>query len=196
MDLIPGVILAAGRSSRMGRAKALLPLPGGTDTFLSRIARILLEGGVADVLVVGRPEDLGLRQEVDRIGGRLQFVENARADTGPLSSVIAGLNAADRPGIQGLLVTPVDHPLIKPGTIAALLGAFSPSSHVVARATCGGSHGHPVIFGRAVFDALRRADPEVGAKAVLRSHPVLDVEVDDAGVLRDVDTPGDYAAIE
>jgi molybdenum cofactor cytidylyltransferase len=180
----------------MGRAKALLPLPGDADTFLSRLARVLLQGGVVDVFVVGRPEDDALRQEVDRIGGRLQFVENARADTGQLSSVIAGLNAADRPGIRGLLVTPVDLPLIEPSTVAALLGAFSSSSHVIARATSRGSHGHPVIFGRAVFDALRHADPEGGAKAVLRAHPVFDVEVDDAGVLRDIDTPEDYASIE
>jgi molybdenum cofactor cytidylyltransferase len=52
-----------------------------------------------------------------------------------------------------------------------------------------------VVFGRAVFDALRRADPATGAKAVVRAHPVLDVEVDDPGVLLDIDTPEDYQAL-
>jgi CTP:molybdopterin cytidylyltransferase MocA len=193
--MIPGVILAAGRSTRMGRPKALLALPGGDDTFLSRIVRVLLEGGVADVLVVGRPDDRPLREAIDLIGRRAQFIDNPRADTGQLSSVIAGLNAADRPGIRALLVTPVDLPLVRASSIAALLTAFSSSSRAVARATYGGRHGHPVVFGRAVFDALRRADPATGAKAVVRAHPVLDVEVDDPGVLLDIDTPEDYQAL-
>jgi molybdenum cofactor cytidylyltransferase len=193
--MIPGVILAAGRSTRMGRAKALLAVPGGEATFVSRVAHVLLAGGAADILVVGRPDDQPLREEIDRIGGRVQFIENPRADAGQLSSLIAGLNAADHPGIRALLVTPVDLPLIRPATVAALLAAFSSSARAVARVTCGGRHGHPVIFGRAVFDALRRADPEAGAKAVVRAHPVLNVEVDDPGVLQDIDTPDDYDAL-
>jgi molybdenum cofactor cytidylyltransferase len=60
----------------------------------------------------------------------------------------------------------------------------------------GGRHGHPVIFKRPVFQALRTADPEVGAKAILRAHAMDDVEVDDPGVLRDVDTPEDFARLE
>lgn len=60
-----------------------------------------------------------------------------------------------------------------------------------------GRHGHPVLFGRALFDELRRADPDVGARAVVRAEPgrVLDVEIDAPGVLRDVDWPSDYAAL-
>ena len=193
--MIPGVILAAGRSSRMGRPKALLALPGTGDTFVSRIVRVLLDGGVADVLVVGRPDDRPLREAIDRMAGSARFIDNPRADTGQLSSVVAGLDAADRPGVRGLLVIPVDLPLVRASSVATLLTAFSSSSHAVARATYSGRHGHPVVFRRDVFDALRRADPATGAKAVVRVHPVLDVEVDDPGVLHDVDTPEDYAAI-
>jgi len=52
-----------------------------------------------------------------------------------------------------------------------------------------------VIFKRAVFDALRHAAPAVGAKAVMRASTVEDVEVDDPGVVEDVDTPDDYARL-
>ena len=64
------------------------------------------------------------------------------------------------------------------------------------RVTHENRHGHPVIFGRAVFDELRRADYDIGAKAVLQLHAatILNVEVDDPAVLRDVDTPEDYQA--
>jgi molybdenum cofactor cytidylyltransferase len=69
------------------------------------------------------------------------------------------------------------------------------SSAPIVRAVHGGRHGHPVIFKRRVFDALRAADPSVGAKEVVRSAGIEDVEVDDPGVLTDVDTPGDYVRV-
>ena len=127
----------------------------------------------------------------------MRFVVNAHAEMGQLSSVIAGVNAADRPGVHGVLVTPVDTPLILPGTVHALLTAFASHRAAIVRATCQGRHGHPVIFGRRVFDALRHADPAVGAKAVVHAHAsdLIDLEVDDPGVLHDIDGPDDYARV-
>ena len=196
--MIPGLILAAGRSTRMGRPKPLLTVPAHASepamTFVAQLTATLLAGGVADVLVVGRPDDQPLRDEVERLR-RVRFIENAKAETGQLSSVIAGLNAADHPGTRAILVTPVDLPLLRSDTVAALLRAFAASSLPIARATYEGRHGHPVIFARAVFEALRRADPDTGAKAVVRAHAVLDVEVTDPGVLQDIDTPEDYTRV-
>ena len=94
-----------------------------------------------------------------------------------------------------MLVTLVDLPLIKAATVRTLIDTFLTTHAPVARTSHRSRHGHPVIFARHVFDELRHADPEVGAKSVIRVHQasVLDVEVDDAGVLRDIDTPEDYA---
>ena len=193
--MIPGIILAAGASTRMGTAKPLLTLPNG-QTFVEAVAAALSEGGVADVLIVGRPDDRPLRDAVERLA-QARFVENAHAEAGQLSSVIAGLNAADRPGVTGILVTLVDLPLIASATVNALLDGFSTAHAPIARASYRGRHGHPVIFARRVFDELRRADPNVGAKSVLRAHAgsVLEVAVDDENVLRDFDTPDDYRAL-
>ena len=176
----------------MGSPKALLTMPDGS-TFVWTLVTTLIDGGVDDVFVVGRAEDRPLRDEVERLP-RSRFVENARADEGQLSSVIAGLNAADRPGVGGVLVTLVDLPLIAPATVRILIEAFAAAHVPIARTSHRGRHGHPVIFGRQVFDELRRANPAVGAKSVVRAHAasVLDVEVDDEGVLRDIDTPEDY----
>jgi CTP:molybdopterin cytidylyltransferase MocA len=193
--LIPSIILAAGRSARMGRSKALLIHPATGATFIASIAATLIEGGADDVLVVTRPEDAALKEEVDRIAGHVRIVENPHADEGQLSSLITGLNAADHPGTRGILVTPVDLPLIRAATVRALLAAFPSAKPPIVRATHKGQHGHPVIFARAVFDALRRADPSHGARAVVRANTTLDIEVDDPGVLMDVDTPDDYAAL-
>jgi len=196
-EMIPGVILAAGRSTRMGRAKPLLPCGPDGESFVRRLARALCEGGVPHVLVVGRPEDHALRDEVAALPVPARFVENPGADAGQLSSVLAGLDAADVPGTRGLLVTPVDAPLVTAGTVAALLAAFASTGAPIVRAVYRGTHGHPVVFSRDVFDSLRRADPNVGAKAVLRAHEgaIRNVEVDDAGVVADVDTPDDYRAL-
>jgi molybdenum cofactor cytidylyltransferase len=191
--MVPGVILAAGRSSRMGRAKALLPCGLG-ESFVRRLARSLCDGGVPRVLIVGRPDDEALREEVAAMPLRARFVENPGADAGQLSSVLAGLDAADVPGTRGLLVTPVDAPLVTAATVATLLAVFGSTGAPIVRAVYRGRHGHPVVFSRDVFESLRRADPAVGAKAVLRAHAlaIVNVEVDDPGVVGDVDTPQDY----
>jgi molybdenum cofactor cytidylyltransferase len=181
----------------MGQPKALLPIRQGGPSFVRHLAAVLLEGGVVDVLVVGRPDDVALRGEVESIGTGVRLVINAHAEAGQLSSVIAGLNAADRPGVHGMLVTPVDVPLVLPGTVRALLAAFASHRAPVVRATYLGRHGHPVIFGREVFDALRRADSAIGAKAVVQAqaHALVDLDVDDPGVLHDIDGPDDYARV-
>jgi len=195
--VIPGLILAAGLSSRMGRPKALLPAGSGGPSFVHRLSSALLEGGVADVIVVGRADDSALRLEVERLGTGVRYVVNPRADEGQLSSVLAGLNAADRPGVHGVLVAPVDAPLVQPATVRALLTAFAARHAPIVRATYRGRHGHPVVFGRVVFDALRHADPSLGAKSVVRSHAAdaVDVEVDDPAVVHDIDRPDDYVRV-
>jgi molybdenum cofactor cytidylyltransferase len=92
---------------------------------------------------------------------------------------------------------PVDMPLVRPDTVRRAIAAFLSAHAPIVRVTHEGRHGHPVVFGRAVFDDLRHADYSIGAKAVLQTHAaaILNVEVDDAAVLRDVDTPEDYRAI-
>jgi molybdenum cofactor cytidylyltransferase len=194
--VIPGIILAAGLSTRMGTSKALLS-DGSGRTFVHLLAHTLLDGGVTDALIVGRPDDEPLRREVDALGSNVRFVVNEHADAGQLSSVVAGLNAADRPGVRGVLVTPVDAPFVRSSTIRALIGTASAAHPPIVRPAYHGRHGHPVMFSRTVFDELRRADPSVGAKAVVHAHAgdVINLEVDDPGVLADVDTPDDYERI-
>ncbi len=192
--MVAGIILAAGRSRRMGRSKALLIAPDGR-TFVARLAETLCEGGVDAPVVVGRADDDLLRAEVETIGCGVGFVVNADADQGgQLSSVLAGLREADRPGVRALMVVPVDAPMVTADTVATLIAAFSSTAAPIVRARHQGWNGHPVIFSRAMFDELRHADPEVGAKAVVRAHQgaTLYVDVNDAGVVGDVDTPEDY----
>jgi molybdenum cofactor cytidylyltransferase len=189
VHMIPAIVLAAGSSTRMGRAKALLA--AGDRTFVRRILETLRDGGVRDAVVVVRPGDAAIANEVAGTGfGRA--VTNLLAEQGQLTSLLTGLEAVDEPAVCGVLVTLVDVPLVQAATVRTLCERLSHSPAQMVRAVHQGRHGHPVIFKRALFDALRRADPAVGAKAVVRAATIDDVEVDDAGVVEDVDTPDDY----
>ena len=181
----------------MGQAKALLP-SGPTrqgPTFLTRIATTLIDGGAIDIVVVARADDRDVHHEIDALGTRARCVINAHADDGQLSSLLVGLDAVDRPGVHGIIVTPVDAPYVRATTVRALLVTAESRRAPIVRPTHRGQHGHPVVFSRRVFDELRHADRSLGAKGVVRAHAhdLIDLEVDDPGVLHDIDRPEDYA---
>lgn len=180
----------------MGTSKALLATGPGGEPFVVRLAQALAAGGTSRVLVVGRQDDEALRRIVRIRLPFARYVVNAHADRGgQLSSLVAGLNAIDRPDVLGVIVTPVDMPRVTAATVATLRAAFRRAPDRIIRAAYGGRHGHPVIFPRGLFAELRQADPDLGAKAVLRAHAgdITDVAVPDAGVVDDIDTPEDYA---
>jgi molybdenum cofactor cytidylyltransferase len=194
---VVGIVLAAGQSTRMGQPKALLPCPPAGRTFVTQIIHVLREGGIDTIAVIGRVNDPDLRREVASAGLPVCYVENPSPELGQLSSILVGVAFAEARQSAGILVLPVDMPLIRPETVRTALGAFAAGDEPVLRATYQGRHGHPVIFGAAVFPALRNADPEVGARAVLHQDPsrVRNLEVDDPGVLRDFDWPTDYRGL-
>jgi molybdenum cofactor cytidylyltransferase len=192
--MVIGGILAAGRSTRMGRPKALLARPPTGEPFIVHLVGVLRRGGVETVMAVVREDDDPLRAALAGMAAPPQSVFNPDPDRGHLSSLLCAVDAAEQAGADALLVTPVDMPLTRAETVASLVRAFTQCGAPITRAVYRGRHGHPVIFSRRVFDDLRHADPAVGARSVVRAcgPRVLDVEVDDAGVLVDVDDPSAY----
>lgn len=191
--MIPAVVLAAGKSTRMGRLKATLPI-GERDTFLSKIVRTFGEAGVEDVVVVVGHEAPSVRDSLESRGLHPRIVVNAAYETGQLSSVLAGLNAIDRPGVTAMMLSLVDVPFVSPATVRAVLQRHRENHAPIVRPVRGELHGHPVLIARALFDALRAADAASGAKPVVRAHVSAagDVPVDDEGAFCDIDTPEDY----
>src|SRR3954470_11635403 len=188
VGVIAGIVLAAGASSRMGRPKALLRI--GDRTFVAAILAAL-QPSLCEIVVVIRPGQTELLSEIAR-NGPARAIENPDPDGGQLSSLIVGLDAIDRPTVDAALVTLVDVPRVSAEAVRTLAARARESSAPPLRAVHGGGHGPPVIFKRAVFEALRQADPSRGAKDVVRAFPVEDVEVGEPGVTEDVDTPEDY----
>jgi molybdenum cofactor cytidylyltransferase len=192
--MIPALVLAAGLSTRMGRPKALLPL--GSQTFISRIVGTFIDAGVDDVVVVLGCEAAIIQAALATSAPRARVVVNARFEEGQFSSVLAGLNAVDRPGVQALLLTLVDVPLVSAATVRAVVDRYHATRAPIVRPVQGPLHGHPVLIDRSLFGALRAADPAQGAKPVVRGHvsSAGDVAVDDPGAYLDIDTPEEYAA--
>ena len=183
------IVLAAGRGERMGGPKAVLTLRG--ESFLALAARALARPGVEGVLaVLGHEADRVAREAALAPGVRT--VVNARYEEGMLSSILAGLDAAEAAGAEAVLVHPVDHPLVDALTVHRVLEALEGGA-LVAVPTHGGRRGHPAGFARAAWAELRAAAPGEGARAVLARHPDWIVHVEGGpGAVAGVNTPEDY----
>ena len=190
--MIRGIVLAAGASSRMGQAKAALPLGQTGETLIARVVRTLLGGGVPDVTVVAGAHIDAVRMAMPSHEPRARVIEHAGWQKGQLSSLHAGLAAIDGPLLEAALVTLVDVPLVQPSTVVAVIAEWRRTRAAIVRPADGDRHGHPVIFDRSVFADLRAADPDTGAKSVFAKHRVVNVELKDPGAYIDLDTPGDY----
>jgi len=193
--MIATIVLAAGESTRMGSPKALLPDRDGRP-FVARIVRTCAEAGFDEVTIVTGTVHARIVAAVaaDRPPIAVRFARNPDPSRGQLSSIWTGLDAAVRADTRAVLITLVDVPFVSSATVRAVADAYRRSGAAIVRPAIDGRHGHPVVFDRTLFDALRRADPSAGAKSVLRANAdaIVHVAVDDRGSFVDVDTPDEY----
>jgi molybdenum cofactor cytidylyltransferase len=186
---VDGIVLAAGRSTRMGQPKALLEAEPGV-TFLERAIRILREAGCRYVIAVINEEDDWTARLADVAGGAV--VVNDDADSEQIDSVRLGI--AHLPDdSDATLVLPVDIPGVKPDTVDALIREFERTRATVVLPRYQGRAGHPVLFARAIYGELMAELPS-GAESIVEAHAAdrREVEVDDPGILVDVDQPDEY----
>ena len=195
--MIPAIVLAAGKSSRMGRPKALLSIGTSGDTFLTHILHVLRGGGITRACVVIGGDASAVRATLPADDEFLRVVENKNYEQGQLSSLLVGLASVGErdDDLEAVMVTLVDLPLITAATVRAVLDAYrnAPGAPIV-RPRRGKRHGHPAIFDRRLFAELKGADPATGAKPVVHAHAAEEVNVDvtDDGAFTDIDTPEDY----
>jgi CTP:molybdopterin cytidylyltransferase MocA len=196
MRNISAIVLAGGRSSRMGRPKALLPVGRTHETFLDRVTRTLVEAGLDDIVVVVGADAAAIRAKSRPVVG-VRIVDNPDFEKGQLTSLLAGMRAIDTARVAAVLVTLTDVPLVSAGTVRTLLETQNRLNATIVRPVSNGRHGHPVIFSRTLFPELQRADPSLGAKPVVRAHAaeMIEVPVDDEGAFTDIDTPEEYERV-
>lgn len=196
------VILAAGESGRMGRDKALLAWPPGptvspSGTFLSAAIKALGPHVDLVIVVAGKNHD-NLAPVVYATGGFL--VANPWPERGQFSSLQVGLREVLNRGRDAAVVTLVDRPPVLSETLEQLLGCFG---EVVDRGKWAvvpeyqGRHGHPMVIGRELMEIFLKAPAAATARDIEHQHQpqIQYLEVNDAFVTLNVNTPEDYASL-
>jgi molybdenum cofactor cytidylyltransferase len=185
--LLAAVILSAGASSRMGRPKALLPYREGT--FLEHLIAVTRHPRIGVTRIV-----LGAGAEVIRTVAKLDpsiIVLNTEWEQGQLSSICAGLRNLEGVGIDGIILCPVDHPLVSARLVDELVERFYEDKKAIVLPTYKGRRGHPVIFSSELFGELLAAPADKGARAIVWTHAadVLEIRTDEEGVVLNINDP-------
>jgi CTP:molybdopterin cytidylyltransferase MocA len=184
---VAGVLLAAGRSSRAGGCKALALFEG--RSLAARAADTLRVGGCSPiVVVVAAPYAYAV---AGQLSPEVQLVENPEPERGMLSSLQLGVRATSA---EAVVFSLVDHPFVRPQTVAALIADWRREGGVVVRPSFGQSSGHPVLIARAALSAVCGASLERTTREVLSAYDARDIFVTDAGVLDDFDTRDELVA--
>jgi CTP:molybdopterin cytidylyltransferase MocA len=191
--VVAAIILAAGASERMGTPKALLDYHG--ETFVARLVRLL--GAVcSSVTVVLGHHANAIRPHVPN---RARVVVNPDPDRGQLSSLQTAL-AELPPDADGFAFIPVDCPAVAEETVAQLARTFAERDarmlFVIPRK--GDQRGHPVFAARAAAAELLALPPTAEAREIVHRHVAHTqyVDVMDAGIFTDIDTPEDYRGLK
>lgn len=188
---IRGVLLAAGYSKRFGSNKLLQPLPQGSPQagvpIALAAARNMIEA-LPDSIAVVRPRAQKLGKMLRDAGYKTVVCKNAAEGMGV--SLAAGVRAAD--DASGWVIALADMPFIRPETMRVVARAISEGA-AIAAPSYRGERGHPVGFARRFLDELTALRGDAGARDILKQHPdwITLYEVDDPGLLRDIDEPSD-----
>jgi molybdenum cofactor cytidylyltransferase len=192
---VGAVVLAAGSSSRMGELKQLLPL--GDSTVLEQTLGNLRAAGVDEiVLVLGSSAEM-IRQ---RIAGlpteRLRILVNPDYGQGMATSLRAGLSALDG-SIAAALIVLADQPFIQATTFDQIVDQYRHTDAQIVIPTYKGFRGNPVLLDRSVFKEIMALQGDIGCRAIFGNHldGLVKAEVDDIGILLDIDNKDDYARL-
>lgn len=184
-----GILLAAGRGRRFDPSgvqdKLLQRLPDG-DLVVVASARHLLEV-FPRVIAVVPPADRGVAAALRALGCEVTVCP--QADTG-MGASLAHAIAASTPDAQAWVIALGDMPFVEPATLRALCAALAGGAEI-AVPRFEGKLGNPVGFSAAHLPALLALSGDEGARRIVRGSPVVEVQVDDAGILRDIDTAAD-----
>jgi molybdenum cofactor cytidylyltransferase len=187
--MIPAIVLAAGRSQRMGEQKLVLPFQG--QPLVTRVVDALLSGPVDPVyVVVGSSGKL----VIDALAGRpVHLVTNPSPECEMLDSVRCGVRALPVEAVA-VVVALGDQPGLTASLVTRLVEAFRNGDRGIAVPTCDGRRGHPLVIAMRYRDELLTRHAGRGLRGLIAAHPqdVLELPVAAADILEDIDLPEDY----
>ncbi|MDO9092934.1 MAG: nucleotidyltransferase family protein [Rubrivivax sp.] len=184
------VVPAAGRGSRFGGTQHKLEQPFDGLTVLGATLRHAIQTQLPVVVVTSE----AMAPLVARLVATRDMVVLGAAEAARGMGYSIATGVAERSGAPGWLVLPGDMPRVQPGTLLAVATALE--QHPVVYAQHKGRRGHPVGFAAELYSELILLDNDDGARRVVARYPAFGVDVEDAGVLMDVDTPADLEALQ
>jgi molybdenum cofactor cytidylyltransferase len=188
--VIWAVVLAAGGSRRMGTQKMLLPF--GDTTIVESVVRAALDASLQGVVVVLGADEARVREKLAPYP--VTFAVNADWERGMLSSVQAGFAALPEK-VTAAVVMLGDQPFVKAETVDELVARHRETRKGIVLPVHGGRRGHPVLIDAKYKSEIIALGLEATLRDIVQAHAedVLEVEIDDPDILRDIDTPKDYA---
>lgn len=185
--MLAAAILSAGESRRMGTPKALIPYRG--RTFLEHLIEVTSHPRVGLRRIVLGAGAEAIRDKLGLDPASIVINENWRQ--GQLSSIQAAVRNLLDAETEGLILCPVDHPLVSAALVARLIAEFDSSGKSIVLPVFRGKRGHPLIFRAALYDEILAAAPDVGARQVVWNHAreVLEVPTDEEGVTLNLNNP-------
>jgi molybdenum cofactor cytidylyltransferase len=186
--VIAGIILAAGASSRMGTPKALLEFRG--ETFIARLIRVMSAACSPVIVALGHDAEA-----IRAAGAGAEFAVNPDPSRGQLSSLQCALALVPEQA-EGFLFQPVDCPAVDAETVKRIAAVLREHPLVIPR--WDGQRGHPVGVRREFIDEFLALPAEASTKEIIRRHAARSfcLDVDDEGVLGDVDDPEAYRILQ
>jgi molybdenum cofactor cytidylyltransferase len=184
---LAAAILAAGESRRMGTPKALLPYHGRTFAEYLLAVTNHPRVGLKRIVVGAHSEEIR-----SKLGAAAEnIVVNQDWQLGQLSSIQAAIRSLPSGGTAGLLLCPVDHPLVTAELIARLIDEFDATGKQIVLPTFRGKRGHPLIFAASLYPELLAASPKVGARQVVWAHTadIFELPTDEEGVVLNLNDP-------
>jgi molybdenum cofactor cytidylyltransferase len=192
---IAAVVLAAGRSARMGPHNKLLERIAG-ETIIAHVVGVVIASGAAPVIVVTGFESHRIEEVLRDLG--ITFVHNPDFDQGMSGSIKAGLSELPM-DCDGALILLGDMPEVSASDIEALIAAFAQAGKdAICIPVRGGTRGNPVLWGASYFGEMKQIGGDRGAKGLIAKYAqrVVEVPVESEGIFADVDTPEDLARLK
>lgn len=184
------IILAAGSSRRMGSQKLLLPY--GSSTMIETVVDQVQKSAIDQVLIVLGPEPEKVKKVL--VNRAVKFCLNTRHEEGMLSSVICGIRALPQEA-EAALIYLGDQPEIPPEVSNRVMEAYDDDLFGIVIPVCNHRRGHPLLVDMKYRREIEKLDLEQGLRALRHQFPedVLEVDVDEPGILVDIDTREDYS---
>jgi molybdenum cofactor cytidylyltransferase len=188
---VGAVVLAAGNSSRMGEAKQLLRL--GEGTVLGQTIENVLAARLDEVVLVLGASAEAIREQLGAVLGKAKVAVNPEYETGMASSLRAGF-AALSPDIEAALIVLGDQPFVRPVTLDRIVEEYRQTQARILIPLHEGVRGNPILLDSSLFAEAMALKGDVGCRTIFGKHHegIAYVEVNDPGVLLDIDNREDY----